>query len=213
MRRTKRKNIIKETIVNFVDTNAKTYIVVAIMLLIGLILGIISINNINEEGKNQIISYISNFIENIKSGVEISSVDILKNDIKNNVFTTLILWFLGSTIIGMPLIFAVIIYKGYSIGYSMAAIIAALGTGKGIIFILSTMLLKYIIYVPCIISVAVSGIKLYKLIIEDRRKDNIKLEIIKHTIRSLIIFCILIGMSIIETTVAVNIIKMVAKYL
>ena len=113
----------------------------------------------------------------------------------------------------MPLIFAIIIYKGYSIGYSMAAIIATLGTGKGIIFILSTMLLKYIIYVPCIMSMAVSGIKLYKLIVEDRRKNNIKLEIIKHTIRCLIIFGILVGASIVESTGIVNILKLIAKYL
>ena len=213
MRKTKKKNVIRETIVNYVDTNAKTFIAVTIMLIIGLVLGIISINNIDVVNKNQITSYINNFISNIKVSSDFSNVEILKNSIKNNFYTTIILWFLGSTIIGMPLIFAFIIYKGYSIGYTMGAIIATLGTGKGIIFIFTTMFLKYIIYVPCIIFMAVSGINLYKTIIKDRRKDNIKLKIMRHTLLCLIIFGILGASSIIEVAGTLNAVKIIAKYL
>lgn len=213
MRRTNKTNIIRQSIINYVESNAKTFIIITIMFLIGLVLGIISINKIDENGKNQVINYIQGFIENVKENSEISSVDVLKNSIKNNLYITIILWFLGSTIIGMPLIFIVIIYKGYSIGYSLAAVIATLGIGKGVLFIIPNMVLKYILYIPCILTIAVSGIKLYKVIIEDRRRENIRVKILQHTFLSLMAFCILIISSIIESSISINIMKSVINYL
>lgn len=203
MQRTRRKrSIIKNTILEYINTNAKIYIIVIIMFLIGLVLGIIFVNNSNQNQQNQISTYINTFIQAIKNDEEISKPEILKASIANNLSITLILWFLGSTVIGMPLIYIVIIYKGYSIGCTIASIVASLGMGKGCIFIASTMLLQSIIYIPCIISLAVSGIKLYKLIMEDRRSENIKIQIIRHTLFCIIMFLMLIIASLIETYVS-----------
>ena len=213
MRRTNRKSIIKNTIENYIETNAKTLIVLVIIFLIGLSLGIISINNLDENNKIKISEYIFNFIQNVKENVEISNENIFRDSIKNSIYTVLILWFLGSTVIGMPLIFIVIMYKGYSIGYTMAAIIATLGVKNGMLFIMSTMVLKYIIYIPCILIIAISGIKLYKTILEDRRKENIKVKILKHTALSFSVFFCLILVSILEANVLVNVVKFITKYL
>ena len=85
-------------------------------------------------------------------------------------------------------------------------------TGKAILFIFSTMLLQNIIYIPAIITLAVSGIKLYRLIMEDRRRENIKLQIFKHTIFSLLILTILICSSLVETYISGNLSQMLIKY-
>ena len=213
MQRTRRKrSIIKNTILEYINTNAKIYIIVIIMFLIGLVLGIIFVNNSNQNQQNQISTYINTFIQAIKNDEEISKPEILKASIANNLSITLILWFLGSTVIGMPLIYIVIIYKGYSIGCTIASIVASLGMGKGCIFIASTMLLQSIIYIPCIISLAVSGIKLYKLIMEDRRSENIKIQIIRHTLFCIIMFLMLIIASLIETYVSGSLAENLIKF-
>ena len=59
----------------------------------------------------------------------------------------------------------------------------------------------------------VSSIKLYKSIVNDRRKENIKIEIIKHTIISLIMLGILVLSSIIENEISVSLLKMGIKYI
>lgn len=212
MRKTKRKSVFRNTIINYINTNAKTYIIVTIMFLIGLVIAIISVNNSDDSQQNQISAYINNFITGVKSDYQISKMDVMKESIKNNFYMTLILWFLGSTIIGMPLIFIVIIYKGYSIGYTISSVIASLGMGKGIIFIITTLLLQYIVYVPCILSMGVSGIKLYKLITEDRRRDNIKIQILRHTIICLLIFAVMTIVSALETNLSTSLTKIMAKY-
>ena len=48
--------------------------------------------------------------------------------------------------------------------------------------------------IPAIIAIAVSAFKLYKSIVKDRNKENIKIEIIRHTIFSLIMLLVLLLM-------------------
>jgi stage II sporulation protein M len=198
MRRQKRSSVFKVAICNYINDNAKTFIIVSILFFIGLIIGIMFVNNTSEEVQNQIGGYINNFINSIKDNKQISQQEMLKEYLKNDVFTVLLLWFLGSTVIGIPLIYLFIIYKGYSIGYTISSIIATMGARRGIIFVIITMLLKYIIYIPCILALSVSGIKLYKAIIKDRRSENIKIQIIKHTLLCILILIVIIISSLIS---------------
>ena len=182
------------------------------LFFIGIILGTIFINNSKENQVIQITTYINNFINSMKNNYQISTNILLIDSIINNVSTAILLWFLGSTVIGVPLIYLVIGYKGYCIGFTISAIIATIGAGKGILFIIGTMLLQNIIYIPCILTLATSGIKLYKLIIEDRRRENVKLQILKHTIFSIFILLVLIISSFVETFISGNLITVLIKY-
>ena len=51
----------------------------------------------------------------------------------------------------------------------------------------------------------VSCMKLYKSIMKDKRRENIKLEIIRHTIVSIILFLLLVIASFIEVYISTNI--------
>ena len=73
--------------------------------------------------------------------------------------------------------------------------------------------LQNILFIPAILTIGVSSIKLYKSIITDRRKENIKIEIIRHTIISVIMLCVLILSSLIENEVSLNLLKMGIKYI
>lgn len=213
MKRTPRqKSMLKNMILGYINENIKIYAIVTLMFLIGWVIGIIFVNNSQEVQQEQINGYINTFIQGIKSDAEISKPEILKNSILSNLGITLVLWFLGSTVIGMPLIYIVILYKGYSIGCTISAIVASLGTGKGIVFILSTMLLQSIIYIPCLLSLAVSGVKLYKQIMEDRRTENIKIQILRHSIFCIFIFLMLIIAALIETYISTNIAQKLIKF-
>lgn len=213
MKRTPRqKSMLKNMILGYINENIKIYAIVTLMFLIGWVIGIIFVNNSQEVQQEQINGYINTFIQGIKSDAEISKPEILKNSILSNLGITVLLWFLGSTVIGMPLIYIVILYKGYSIGCTISAIVASLGTGKGIVFILSTMLLQSIIYIPCLLSLAVSGVKLYKQIMEDRRTENIKIQILRHSIFCVFIFLMLVIAALIETYISTNIAQKLIKF-
>ena len=203
-RRQTNPNRLKNIIIEFIKENIKTYLILTIIFFIGLTLGVIFVNNANETQANQISGYINNY--------QISTKELLKNSIINNVGIAVLLWFLGSTVIGFPLIYVVVGYKGYCIGYTVSSVMATVGTGKGIIFIIATMLIQNIIYIPTILTLSVSGIKLYRLIMEDRRRENIKLQILKHTIFSILMLILLLISSLLETYVSGNLSSIFLKY-
>ena len=97
-------------------------------------------------------------------------------------------------------------------GYTIAAFISTIGFSKGLIFILSSILLQNLVFIPTILALGVSGFKLYKSIVKDKRKENIKLEIIRHTIFSTVMLILLISSSLIESFISTNILKLFIKY-
>ena len=193
-------NIIKEEIIS----NYKSYILVIILFSVGLFLGVLFINQ--TENQENVIKYINTYIDEIKISESNSTIVQLKTDIKNNIFLVFILWFAGTTIVGIPIVFGIIIARGFCLGYTISACVITLGKIKGLIFVLLTIFLQNLILIPALLFLGVSSIKLYKSIVKDRRKENIKVSILKHSIVSIFILIILIISSLIKIEISYRLI-------
>lgn len=211
MRNSSRK--IKQTIIEHVANNRKEYIIIVLLFIIGIFLGVFFVNNMQESSKEEIQSYINNFIGKMKNLQNIDNMSLLKNSITQNIVFAVLIWFFGTTVIGLPIVFGLVLYRGFCLGYTVSSFIAILGIGKGIVFIFASLLFQSLLSIPAILGLAVSGFKLYKSIIRDKAKENIKLEIARHTIFSIIMIAILLIASIIEIFISTNLIKILAKYL
>lgn len=208
----KNKLEIKETILTHLRNNKKDYFIVTLIFVIGIFLGVLFLNNIEESQFEIIKNYLNQFMQNIKNVENLDYIDLIKNSIINYTILAITIWFFGTTVIGMPIVFGIILYRGFCLGYTIATCITVLEQSKGILFVFSSLFFQNIIIIPVIIALAVSGIKLYKSIIKDRRKDNIKLEILRHTIFSTIMLLLLCIASIIEIMISTNILKNIIDY-
>lgn len=204
---------IKKAIIKHIYNNIKEYAILLTIFLIGLVLGIIFINNAKEGQQAEISSYITNFVSSLKENNTIDKGELFKTSIRINLFTALLLWFSGSTVIGIPIVYFIIGYRGFCLGYSVSSIIATLGTKNGIVFCFSSMFFQSIILIPTILTLGISGIRLYKSIMKDRRKENIKIEIYRHSIFTLIMCLLLFLSSIIEVYLSSNLISFIIKYI
>ena len=203
------KSVIEEHIIN----NARTYLILIIIFLLGLIIGIFIVNNSSDVQTNEINNYITNFINGIKNGNKLDYIKLLKTTFIDNALLILLMWLMGSTVIGIPVVYGTIAYKGFCMGYTISAITMLLGTGKGILFVISSLLLHNLILIPCLLATAVSGIKLYKSILKDKRKENVKIEIIRHTVICVIMLVIVIFASFVETYISSNLLISIVNYL
>lgn len=213
MKRTYRKNKIKSIIIEHVEHNLKIYLILTIIFFIGLVLGIMFINNTTVDIQKGISDSIGSFIDNIHGDYKISKNEILCSAIKNNTISFLFVWLLGCMIIGTPLIYCFIIYKGFALGYTISAVIASVGTGKGILFVIGALLLQNIIYIPVYFAIAVSGINLHKDIMLERKKEEIKINILRHTIFSLMLLIVIFLGALIESYVSGSIIEIMSRYI
>ena len=202
----------KNIIINHIQNNLKEYIISSIIFFIGILLGIVFVNNLNDVQTNEIQNYITNSINTLK-GSNIKELSILKEYLSSNIFLAVSLWLMDLTIFRLLVVHLIVCFKGFCFGYTLSSIIFVLGTNKGILFFISTMFLKNIIVIPCTIALAVSGMNVYKSVMQDRRKENIKLEVIRHTIFSIFILMLLVLSSFIEAYISQNILEYCIKYI
>ena len=211
MKKNKRR-VFLQTIKEHVINNKKEYAIVSILFVIGIFLGVFFINNVGQEPKTLITEYLNQFIDTLKSTEDLNLIELLKTSIGQNIILAISLWFFGTTIIGIPIVFGIVAYRGFCLGYTISACISIMGMSKGIIFVLILLLLQNLLVIPAILALSVSGIKLYKSIMKDKTKENVKIEMLRHTVFSLIMLIVLIISSVIEIFISTNILKIFIKY-
>ena len=209
--RKRQKSNIKEFVLRHIYENFKLYLIVIIIFVIGIVAGVIFINNTTGDQATEIQNYITEFINLLKQDYHIDTGLLLKKSLSDNFILIIIMWLLGSTVIGIPIVMGIVLFRGFCIGYSVSAIIATLGVQKGILFFTTTMLLHNLIFIPVIICMTISCIKLYKSIMKDKRRENIKIEIIRHTLVSIILSLLLIVASLVESYVSTNLLMLSIK--
>lgn len=190
---------------NHIINNKREYLVVTILFFIGLIAGVLFINYASDSQIQEINSYLTNLFNNIKSTENINLFNLFKESLISNITIAVLLWFGASTIIGIPVVYGTLILKGFSIGYTISSIIVSFGIGKGIIIALSILFLHNIIFIPAMFAMCVSGVKLYQSIMKNKERQNIKAEILRHTIFCLIMLLLMIVSSVVEIYISTNI--------
>ena len=203
---------IKETIKQHILNNKKEYIIVTLLFIIGIFLGVFFVYFLGDSQKTEVQEYLNNFIEKMKQTESLDNISLLKTSVMQNVILAFIIWFFGTTVIGIPVVFGIMIYRGFCFGYTISVCVTIMGMSKGLIFVLINLLLPSLLLIPAILAIAVSGFKLYKSIVKNSAKENIKLEIVRHTIFSLIMLIVMIVASLIEVFISTNILKLVIKY-
>lgn len=207
----KRKSKIGNVLYNHIINNKRGYFIISILFFIGLIVGVLVVNNINDTKIEEINNYFNNIVKNIKSYQNIDFGSLFKQSVISNFIMVIVLWFGASTIIGILILYGTIIFRGFSIGYTISCIIAYWGIGKGTLIALSISLLHNIAFIPAMFGISVSGVKLYQSIMKNRDTDNIKLEMLRHTIFSVFMLGLMLISSIIEVYGSTNIFIMLLK--
>ena len=197
---------------NYVKNNYKEYILTSLIFIIGLFIGVMTINNSTETQSSEITTYLNEFITKFKGIQNINKTSLIFTSIKNNIILAVIIWVAGTTVIGLPIVLIAILLRGLILGYTISAVTLTLGASKGIIFCLISIFLQNILFIPAVLTLGVSSIKLYKSIMKDKRRENIKVEIIRHTIISAIMILVLVISSLVENVISITLLKSFIKY-
>lgn len=208
-----RKSKLGIIINNHIINHKKEYLIVIILFLIGLVIGIMFVNNLNETQYSEIDTYIKKIVNNLKAIEKINYTDLLKESIITNLIVILIIWIASSTIIGIPIVYGNLIFRGFVLGYTLSSIISVLGIGNGTFFIISGLFLHNIIFIPVILATSVSGMKLYKSIVKNRERENVKIEFIRHTVFCTVMATALLIASLIEVYISTNLSKFIVNHI
>ena len=113
-------------IVTHFQNNFREYTIAGIIFFIGILLGIVFVNNLTDVQTNDISTYITNSITALKDDNVLNQIQMLKENIRQDIFTVVLLWILGSTVIGLLLVYLLVCFKGFCLGYTISSIIYTL---------------------------------------------------------------------------------------
>lgn len=105
-------------------------------MIIAIISGILFYFLISDKDKALVINSIKNFFLSIKNSDNLNYQASLINSLITNTIYVILIWLLGISIIGLPIIIIMIAYKCFILGFSIASIISAYGF-KGILGVIT----------------------------------------------------------------------------
>ncbi len=218
-----KQNKIKEIIFEHIKNNAKGYIVLLFIFVIGIIIGIFVINHTSGSQITDIKQYISDYVTNYRQIDEIEHGSVFIDSLMSNLITFIAIWIIGITATLTPILYGVVLFRGFCLGYTISALIGTLGTKNGTIIVFSLLLLQNLILIPALLSETLSGLLVHTRINDNqnlriidrakKHKDLLKREAIRHSIVSLFIIFPVIISCLIEAYVSTNIFKVVLQYI
>lgn len=194
-----------------IEDNLWLYLISILSMTIGIFVGIYSLKYLGQFPKSDLTSYLNSFTKSFDLG-KISYGDIFYQCIKNNIPFIILIWFLGLTMIGIPLVLVLDAIKGFSIGFTISFIVNTLGS-KGVMVVLLGLIPQNIIYIPCYLVASTLAIEFSLMIIKDRinRKwsNNIWGRVFSYSAIYLVISLILMLGFLIEAYVTPNLLKLI----
>lgn len=187
----------------------KLLFIITIITIIFLIMGILYPALITKSNKTLIKSSLDNFflaIKNNKLNYQASIISTLTS----NVIITLLIWLLGISIIGLPVIIMLLIAKSFILGFSISSIISVYkvkGILIAVVYIIPIVINLLISYILCYYAISFSIMLFNYLFIKREYSRKI---IVKRYIKILLFSIISI---IVSSVVEVFLIPIILKYI
>lgn len=179
----------------------KQFILIFVICIVAFIIGVLLPSILNEENRKIIETSLNSFFDTIKNN-QLKTNELLFKTLTSNIIIDLILWLLGISIIGIPIVIISLGYKSLSLGFTISSIISTYklnGVIKALIYIVPNIINLFIFFVISYYSISFS-LMLFNYLF--RKKEYNKRIIVNRYLKLLVIsIIILIFSSVIETYV------------
>ena len=107
---------------NKLKNNNKLIIFLVTLIIIGIIAGTIFSLVINSSDKTLVADHLKNFFEAVKNN-NLNQLDAFKSAVIDNYISTIMIWLLGISIIGLPIILVLFFSKAFVICFTIGSIL------------------------------------------------------------------------------------------
>lgn len=152
------------------EGNSGIYFLVSMFFIIGISAGVFTVKALEPYQKQELINYMRVFFH-ILNDNPIDSFAVFKQSFINNLQTIVLIWILGITVIGMPLILILVAIRGLIVGFTVGFLVEQLGV-RGVVFSIISILPQNLLILPCIIVIAVLGISFSKMLLKNKIFNN-----------------------------------------
>lgn len=134
--------------VNHIKEHATIYIFMIILFLTGVIFGAIIVNSMNFVQKQDLFFYLEQFFGQIANKEQIENNEILKSSFFYHSKYLILLFVLGLSVIGLPIVWVLLFLKGLVMGFSVGFIVNQIGVVKGLLLASLSIAPQNILIIP-----------------------------------------------------------------
>lgn len=187
------------------------YIICFFCVCTGVVVGIYSIRYMTEESSKGVVDLIKQNLMYIQGG-EVFYKDIVYRSLKLYIPTIVIVWILGFTIIGIPVVLLINSIKGFTFGFTLGFLILFFGD-KNINFSIIMFLIQNLIIIPIFIISSVISINMTSKIFFDKNKEKRNKNMLNYSIGFIGIISLIVLISIVQSITSPIIIESLIKML
>ncbi|MCM3566718.1 stage II sporulation protein M [Neobacillus mesonae] len=148
-----KKRFYQSDAANLFREHSSIFLFIVVLFLMGVIFGAIVVNSMSYTQKEDLFYYLSQFFGQVSDGKVAEQGDMfIQSFLHNSKFIGLI-WILGISIIGLPVILILLFVKGMVVGFTVGFLVSQMGW-KGFMLAFVSILPQNIITIPVFIIMA-----------------------------------------------------------
>ncbi|MCA1063263.1 stage II sporulation protein M [Rossellomorea sp. AcN35-11] len=190
-------------LIQHVQAHSSIYLFIITLFLMGIIFGAIVVNSLSFAQKEDLYFYLSKFFSEMEEGSMTSAEELFRQSFLHNVKYLGLMWLLGISIIGLPLIFVLLFMKGVVVGFSVGFLVNQMGW-SGFLLSFVSVLPQNIIIIPAFIFIGAISASFSLTLIRKifmRQTTSMQFQMIPFLSRYVIFFVIAIGIVTIAASI------------
>jgi stage II sporulation protein M len=148
-----KKRLYQTDAASYFREHSSIFLFIVILFLMGVIFGAIVVNSMSITQKEDLFYYLSQFFGQIQNGKVAVNNDLFAQSFLHNSKFIGLIWILGISIIGLPVILIVLFIKGLVVGFTVGFLVSQLGL-KGFMLAFVSILPQNLIIIPVFIMMA-----------------------------------------------------------
>lgn len=193
---------LRQNAIAYFRINLVLYFFIILLFLIGVVFGALAVKTLGEEQKVELITYLKVFFQGLHDGHD-AGLDVgalVKQAMLNNIKTVVMIWLLGLTVIGVPVILFIVFTRGFVLGFTVGFLVNEYVL-RGVAFAIVSVIPHNVLLIPAIIAAAVSGVAFSLLVVRNRLRPyrvNLPYECMAYTSMAVLMLGVVIVGGLVE---------------
>ncbi|GAE25449.1 stage II sporulation protein M [Halalkalibacter wakoensis JCM 9140] len=148
---------VRERITYHLEENRTIYVFTTVLFLIGIVFGAIVVNSLSLTQKHDLYTYLNQFFGHVQQGEIANPSAIFSQSFAHYAKYFGLMWILGLSIIGLPVILVLLFLKGVVVGFTVGFLVNQMGMSGFFLAFVSIMPQNFIL-VPAFIIIGTASI-------------------------------------------------------
>lgn len=208
------KKNVQKMVQDHLKDNRSTYTFTIVLIVMGVVFGAVIVNSLALSDKQDLFTYLQQFFGEMSGGDFAAADDMFLQSFSHNIKYIGVMWILGLSIIGLPIVLILLFLKGVVVGFTVGFLVNQMGW-HGLFVSLVSVLPQNIILLPAFIVVSTASISFsFKMIrqqfVKNQSSPPILPQFMRYSLLVVGVGVVLLVVSMFEAYVSPVLIKVVA---